>query len=145
RMQHEMAYPTAEQQALVRAVVLRGIPAARACLAGLVGVHLHRHAACAQRFVGEIAVWFSKGLLRGMSVGLTLLLTRLLSVPASPPLADMRQVLQSDQAVRVGVHDAPTDDMVALLLQPSLSPAHHHQRWIAERVPLCRKRLRSRA
>ena len=42
-------------------------------------------------------------------------MTRLLPVLALGPLADMRQVLQPDETVRVGVHNAPTDKVVALL------------------------------
>src|SRR5260221_5228495 len=38
-----------------------------------------------------------------------------------------RQVLQTDEAVRVGVHDAPTDELVAIWLQPSLSPRDHNE------------------
>src|SRR6478672_2923705 len=42
-------------------------------------------------------------------------------------LADMGQGFQTDEGVRVGVHDLPTDAVVALLLQPSLSSAHHDE------------------
>jgi hypothetical protein len=37
-------------------------------------------------------------------------------MPAIPPVADMRQILQAKEGVRVGVHHAPTDEVVALLL-----------------------------
>src|SRR6516164_11148432 len=85
-----------------------------------------------ERLVGDVGLQFSEGPLGGMPVGAPLLRTRALAMPALPPLAEVGEVLQADEAVRVGVHDLPTDTMVALLLQPSLSPGEHDQ-------PSCRR------
>src|SRR5262249_26456543 len=63
----------------------------------------------------------------GTTVGLSLFLAHPLPIPAPGPLADMREVLQAKERVRVSVHNASADAMVAILLQPSLSPAHHDQ------------------
>src|SRR4051812_35345826 len=63
-----------------------------------------------------------------MPIRSTLLCARALA-PLAPraarPLTDVGQVLYADQGVRVGVHDTPTDQVVASLLQPSLSPRDH--------------------
>ena len=53
RMEDQMARLAHKQQPLLRAVVRCGVATARACLAGLVGVHLHGHAASKQCFVGH--------------------------------------------------------------------------------------------
>src|SRR6516225_2891880 len=64
-----------------------------------------------------------------MPVGAALLHARLLTMLAfaTPPLAEMGQVLQADQAVRGGVHALPADDVVAILLQPSRSSGQHDE------------------
>src|SRR5262245_50631349 len=62
-----------------------------------------------------------------MPVGAALPERGLLPMLALAALAEVGQVLQADQAVRVGVHDLPADEAVALVLQPSLSPREHDQ------------------
>src|SRR5262249_60313323 len=62
-----------------------------------------------------------------MPVGAALLHTRLHAMPALGPLADVGQVFQAKECVWVGVYNAPTDEVVALLLQPSLSPRDHDE------------------
>jgi len=91
----------------------------------MVGIHLYGHAACQQRLVGDVAVQFRERPLRGMLVRATLLHCGFLAMLPSSPLADVGQILQTDEAMRVGIHDAPTDAVMALLLQPSLSPTDH--------------------
>src|SRR5436305_14204976 len=70
---------------------------------------------------------FGKGPLGGMSVRSALLLCGLLPVTAFGALTDMGQVFQADDAVWVAVHNAPTDLMVAILFEPSLSSAQHDE------------------
>ena len=53
----------------------------------------------------------------------SLLLRGFLAMLALGVFTDMCQVFQTDDAVWVRVHNAPTDTVVAVLLQPSLSSA----------------------
>src|SRR5260221_427723 len=122
RMQDQTAHLTAEQHALLRAVVLRGVATARAGLAGLVGIHLHSHRAVQPCRVGHDPRQLREGPLRGVSVGPAWLHRGVLPMRSLAALADAGPVLQAHEAVRVGGHDLPTDAMVAILLQPSLAP-----------------------
>src|SRR5258708_3225762 len=58
-----------------------------------------------------------------MPIGTALLLACFLASFPRDAFSDMCQVLQADKALRVRVHNAPTDGMVAILFQPSLSSA----------------------
>src|SRR5436309_2254965 len=118
---------THEQQAFVRTVHIRGIAAHGTSFAGGVGIHFHDQAACKRRLVGDVAVQFSKRPLRGMPVCPSLLLARFFAMLALSALSDMCQVLQANYAVWVHVHNTPTDQVVAILFQPSLSSADDHQ------------------
>src|SRR6266568_7618420 len=126
-MEGIVATLTDKEQARLRAIVLTGIPAPGARLAGVVGIHFHRHTACTQRLVGKVAVQFGKGPLGGMSVRSALLLRGFVPVLAPGALTDMGQVFQADDAVWVLIHDGSTDLMVAILFQPSLSSANDDQ------------------
>src|SRR5258708_6177632 len=119
-MQAIMATLTHEEQALLRAIVLTGMPAPGTRLAGVVGIHFHRHTACPHRLVGDVAMQFSKGPLRGVSVRSSLLLRGVLPMLALGALTDVGQVFQADDAVWVLIHNAPTDLVVGSLFQPSL-------------------------
>ena len=99
-MEDQLAHLTDEQQPLVWAVVLCGLPTAQAALAGLVGLHLHRQAAREQRLVGDGALQFREGPLGGLPVGAALLRARALATPALPPLAAVGLVVPADGAVR---------------------------------------------
>src|SRR5262249_17334192 len=101
-MQDQMAHLTAEQQALLRAVGLGGVPTLRTRLAGRVGVHLQGPTAGQERLVGHEALPLGEGPLRGMPMGAALLPARLLAVLVAPPLPQVGQVLQADEAVWVG-------------------------------------------
>ncbi len=111
---------TDEEQALVGAIVLTGMPAPGARLAAEVGIDFHRHTACKYGLVGKVAMQFGKGPFGGMSVRSSLLLRGFLPMRASGALADVRQVFQAKDAVWVLVHNAPADCVVDRLLQPSL-------------------------
>ena len=99
-MEDQLAHLTAEQQPLVQAVALCGVPTTRAGLARLVGVHFYRQAAREQRFVGDGALQFREGPLGGLSVGAALLRYRPLAMRALPPLAAVGLVVPADGAVR---------------------------------------------
>jgi hypothetical protein len=120
RMEAIVATLTDEQQSLVGAIVLIGIPAPGARLAAEVGIDLHRQTACQHGLVGKVAVQFGKGPPGGMAVRTSLLLRGLLAMPAFGAVADMGQVFQANEAVGVLVHNAPTDLVVGRLFQPSL-------------------------
>ena len=131
-----MATLTHKSEAFVGTVSTASVSAHRTGLAGVVGVHLHRHAPSKSRFVGDVAVQLSKGPGRGVPIALALLGgDRLLSFPilfalVGPPLgalADVCQVFQADQAVWVRVHNASADEVIAFLFQPSLSSGDAHQ------------------
>src|SRR5229473_3731438 len=118
---------THEEQALVRPVLRAGKTATRARLAGVVRIDFHGHARSPQGFVGDIAMQLGEGPLGRMVVCPSLLLAGLLAMRALGALADVCQVFQSDDAVWVRVHNAMTDTVVAILLQPSLSSTDDDQ------------------
>jgi hypothetical protein len=122
-----MATLTHEQQSLVGAIVLTGMPAPGASLAGVVGIHFHRHTACQHRLVGNVAMQFGKGPLGGVPVRSSLLLRGLLPMPAFGAFTDVSQFFQADDAVWVLVHHAPTDLVVGSSFQPSLPSTNHYQ------------------
>jgi len=144
-VEDELAHPTVEQQPLLRAVFLCGLPALWADLARVVGIYQHRHAAGEQRFVGDVSPQLSEGSLRGMPGDAALLRTRLLPVLALPPSTDMGQILQAKEGVRGGVHNAPANPMVALLLHSSRSPCQHDQASCRRVVVSSCERFLSRA
>ncbi len=118
-----MATLTHEQQALVGAVCFTCIAAHRASLTSMGGIHFHGQTARKHRFIGNIAVQFSKRPLGGMPVRPSLFRASFLATLAPGSLADVGQVFQANDAVGVAVHNASADDMVAILFQPSLSSA----------------------
>ncbi len=127
-----MAILAFKPEALLGAVGLTGVAAFGACLARVVGVHLDRHRVGKPGLIGDEAVQFGKRPRRGVPVGFALLCARFLAVFAFGPLAHMGQFFQADETVRMPVHDAPAEDMVAILFQPSLPRGDHDQ-------PPCRR------
>src|SRR5260370_14802251 len=128
-MQDILTALTHEEQAFVGPIKRTRKATTRASLAGMVGIDFYGHAAGEQGFVRKVAVQFSKGPLRRMPVALPLLPRNALgALPVWLPLvgtpfgafADVCQVFQADDAVWVRVHDAMTDEMIAILFQPSL-------------------------
>ena len=118
---------THEEQALVRPVLGAGKTATRASLAGVVRIDFHGHALCQQGFVGDIAMQLGESPLGSMVVCPLLLLAGFLAMLALGALTDVCQVFQSDDAVWVRLHNAMTDTVVAILLQPSLSSTDDDQ------------------
>jgi hypothetical protein len=122
-----MAVLALKQEALLGAVPLRGLAAFRARLARVVRVYFHRHAPRPQRFVGQEAVQLGERPCGGVPVGPALLPRRLFPSLAFGSVADMGQVFQADQAVRVAGHNATADLVVGCLLQPALPSGDHQQ------------------
>jgi hypothetical protein len=71
-------------------------------------------------FVGNHTVQLSKRPLGIGGIGTPLLPARFLAMPVPGPFTESCQVFQSDQALWVLVYDAFADDMIGVLLQPSL-------------------------
>src|SRR5260370_23741985 len=135
-MQDILTALTHEEQAFVGPIKRTRKATTRASLAGMVGIDFYGHAAGEQGFVRKVAVQFSKGQLRRMPVALPLLPRNALgALPVWVPVvgtpfgafADVGQVFQADDAVWVRVHDAMTDQMIAILFQPSLSSTNDDQ------------------
>ena len=80
-----------------------------ACQAGVVRIDFHRHTPHTHRFVGKVAMQFSKSPLGGMPICSSLFPGCFLSMLAPGALTNMGQVFQADDAVWVLVHNAPTD------------------------------------
>jgi len=78
-------------------------------------------------FVGNHAVQFGKGPFRVGSVRSPLLDAGFLASLPFRALSDVFQLLQADQRMGVSRDDAGADDMIGVLLQPSLSSANHDQ------------------
>src|SRR5579884_545064 len=120
-MERIMATLTDEQQPLVGPVLFPSVSTHGACLGSVVGIHFDRHALILKGFVGDHAVQFSKRPFGESSIGFPLLLARLFTLASWGSFSDVCQVLQSDQAVWVLGHDVLGNDMIGVLLQPSLS------------------------
>ena len=109
-----MTVLTDEQQAFVGAVGISSMPTPRARLAGVMGVYLDGHRPMQEGFIGDHAVQFGKGPFGRGSVGLSLLLARLFAMRAPRALADVCQVLQSDQRMGISRDDAFGDHMIGV-------------------------------
>src|SRR6266571_5434030 len=122
-----------EQQPLLWAVAFVRVATQRTPLAGIVGIHLDGKRGPRQGgFVGDHAVQFSKGPLRGMAIGPARFLGDgfgALPVAFAPspaplcPLANAGEFFQTDQGVGVRLDNLFRDGVVGLPFQPSLSPA----------------------
>ncbi len=118
---------TDKQEPMVGAVRLTGVTAHGARLAAIAGIHFHRHGSSQRGFIGNVAMQFRKRPLGRMSVGLALLLRGLLASFPLGAFSNVRQVLQAENALWVLIDNVSTDDMVAILFQPSLSSTNHNQ------------------
>ena len=109
---------TDEQQALVGPIPFAGMPTDRASLTRIVGIHLDRHAACQEGFIGYHGMQLGKSPLSGDRIGLSLFLTRPFAMLATSAFADVGQVFQADERMRRGAHESLTHDMVGVLRSP---------------------------
>ena len=116
-----------KEQTLLWAIVLTAMTAQGACQAGVVRIDFHRHTPHTYRFVGKVAMQFSKSPFGGMPICSSLFPGCFLSMRAPGALTNMGQVFQANDAVWVLVHNAPTDLMISRLFQPSLPSANDHQ------------------
>ncbi len=122
-----MAVLTDKQQTFLGSVLITGVSTHGARLARVMGIHLDSHRTVQESFVGDHGLQLSKRPLGGGCIGLALFLRRFLALLADHTLADIGQIFQSDEAMWVSGHDALGDDMISILLQPSLSSADRHQ------------------
>src|SRR6266851_1087139 len=119
-MEGTVATLTHKREPLVRTIVLTGISAPGACLAGVVGIHFHRHTPREECFVGKVAMQFGKGPPGGGSIRSPLLLRGLLAMLAPGAFTVVSQIFHANAAVWVLVYHAPTDLVVGRSFQPSL-------------------------
>ena len=100
-----MAVLADKEQPLLGSVLFARKATARACLAGIMGIHLDAQRARQDRFIGEKAMQFRKRPLRGVLVGPALLLRSFLAPLAFRPFSDAIQLFQADESVGVRVQD----------------------------------------
>ena len=138
-----MALLTHKKQPVLGTVLPARVAAARATLAGVVGVHADAATACQGRLVGQQSAQLRKGPTSSMPIGLARfgghgnhLLALAAFLAAFGPLANAGEVFQADQAVGIGVQDLLGDGVVGAQLKPSLSLAMAIRRRVALRVPL---------
>src|SRR5437764_2183515 len=126
-MQTVMAMLTDKEQSVVGPIHGACVPTLGASLTRAIGIHFDSHAACKHSLVGDVAVQLGKGPRGDMPICLALLPAHFLASLASCPFADVCQVFQTDETVVMLIDNATTNDMVAILLQPSLSSSHDDQ------------------
>src|SRR5262249_23670136 len=88
-----------KEQPMLGPVRSGGVPAMRACLTGVVGIHLHTQRAGQDCFVLQEGVQLGKSPVGGMPVGPALLLRRFLAVLPFRSFADMSQVFQTNDTM----------------------------------------------
>src|SRR6266852_2934878 len=126
-MEHIVTVLTDKQEPFVGTIRITGMSTHRAGFARVVGVYLNSHTLMQEGFIGNHTVQFSKGPLGVGRIGSSLLLRGLLAMLAFGPFSDVLQVFQPNQTVWVLDDDAFGDDMIGVLLQPSLSSSDYHQ------------------
>src|ERR1051326_6918711 len=127
-MEGVLALLTDKEQTGVFTILLAGEAALRACLAGIVGIHLDAETASERCFVGEAGVQFGKGPCGGMPIGAgrpcrdghhPVALAAILAPLRS--LANAGQMFQTNERVWMGIQDALTDRVVGIQLTVSLA------------------------
>lgn len=126
-MQSVMALLTDKHQPVVGAICLSRMTTAWARLGGVVGIHVDCHTLVQEGFVRNHRVQLGKAPGGVSRICLALLDARLFAFPSLCALADVRQVFQSNHTLWVLGHNMLADDVVGVLLQPSLSPTDAHQ------------------
>ena len=120
-----MAVLTDKQESFVRPIGITGMSTHRASLACIVCVYLDSHALMQKSLVGNHALQLREGPFGVGRIGFPLLLRGFLAPFALCPFTDICQAFQADETVWVLIYDACRDDMIGVLLQPSLSSANH--------------------
>jgi hypothetical protein len=126
-MERIMTVLTDKQQTFVGPILFAGLPTDGARLRSVVGINLNRHAVVQQGFIGDHAMQLGKGPFGESSIGFPLLLARLFAFASFGSFTNVCQVLQSDQAMWVLFNDVFGNDMMSVLLQPSLSSADRQE------------------
>jgi len=111
---------TDKQQSLAWTVIRGSMTAAWAGLTGQIGVDPDHTAVVERRLIGDEGLKFGEGPTALPGVGFASPGTGVGLMTASDTFADMGQVFQSNQSVRMSVSDLPRDDMVSIQLEPSL-------------------------
>ncbi len=118
-----MASLTYKEQAFLRAILLAGVSTQGTRLARIMGIDVDRHTRIRQGFIGNHAVQLGK---RPFAIGMIgLALQRCCTLPFSSllhSLSNVGQVLKTDERMRIALGNALADDMIRVLLQPSLIP-----------------------
>src|SRR5437879_10116847 len=120
-MERVLTILTEKEQALVRTILFAGMPTFGAGLRGRVGIHLDSHTSMQERFISDHTVQLCKGPFGKGTIGFALFGTGLLAFPSFGLLANICQMLQSNQALRIVGNNPFTHDMIGVCFQPSLS------------------------
>ena len=116
-----------EEQALVGTIGITGMSAPGTSLAGIVGVYFDRHRTAEQGFIRNHALQLGKRPFGVGRIGFPLLQTGLFAFLAFRSFSNVCQMFQADHGLWVLCHDAFGDDVIGVLLQPSLSSTDVHQ------------------
>src|SRR2546421_3355095 len=122
-----MAVLTDKQEAMIGSIGLTGIATHGTGLTAVVGIHLESHRTHKCGFIGNHAMQLGKGPSGIDRIGLALFPTGFLARTSAGSCSDICQVFQSDECLWVCFHHAFRDDVISVLLQPSLSSAYLHQ------------------
>lgn len=126
-MQGIMATLTTEQQPFVGAIFFRGVSAFGASLTRVMSVYLDGQGTLQASFIGNHAVQLSKTPLGMVPMSATLLF-RGVGIPFSVgAFSHIGQVLQTNNRMRMVLNNPFRDDMIGVLLQPSLSSTNCHK------------------
>lgn len=138
-MEQILTILTDKTQAFAGAILLAGLPTTQASLRGVVGIDFDGHTLLLQGFVGNHGVQFGKRPFGVHGIRFPLFDAGMFAFLAFGALSNVGQMLQSDQTVVVGGHNAFGHDMIVVCFQPSLSSAdrHAHILW------MCGQELRS--
>src|SRR6266581_3662645 len=99
----------------------------RTRFARIVCVYLDRHRTVQESLIRNHAVQLRKAPFGVDYIGLALLFCGGSAMLAPGALSDVRQMLQTDDRMGVPGHDAFGNDMIGVLLQPSLPTRYRHQ------------------
>src|SRR5947209_8186681 len=126
-MECGMTILTDEEQTLMGAIGTSRVSTPGAAFARVVGIDFDGHRPLDEGFVSNHALQFGKGPFGVDGIGFALFLPGFFATLAPCALTNMGQILQANQGMGMLLHYLLTDDMIGILLQPSLSSPHLHQ------------------
>jgi hypothetical protein len=152
-MEGEVALLADKEQPLLGAIPPARVAAAGTTLTGVVGIHTDADAARQSGLVGNDTPEFRKGPVGGVAIGLARfgghgdqVVALAAPLAAFGPFANVRELFQADQAVRMGVQDLPGDGMVGTQRSPvSSAGCMAMRRRVGGHVPLRWSRFWRRA